>query len=92
MTDVRTKNEIELLILGKRDDNINDAYIIMNKMREKLGLHLTISGVFCLFLFRMLRWYLVALEFSVFSGKECRPTADRSNQNDEIRKNATMYG
>ena len=35
-------------------------------MTEELGLHLTIPGVFCLFLFRMLRWYLVALEFSVF--------------------------
>ena len=30
----------------------------MNKMAVDLGLHLTISGVFCSFLFRMLRWYL----------------------------------
>ena len=47
----------------------NDAYTILHKMTEELGLHLTIPGVFCLFLFRMLRWYLVALEFSVFFGQ-----------------------
>ena len=35
-------------------------------MTEELGLHLTIPGVFCLFLFRTLRSYLVALDFSVF--------------------------
>ena len=32
----------------------------------RIGLHLTIPGVFCLFLFRMLRWYLMDLEFFCF--------------------------
>ena len=38
-------------------------------MNVKLGLRLTTSGVFCLFLFLMLRGYLVVLEFPVTFGK-----------------------
>ena len=42
---------------------------IMNKMIVELGLRLTTSGVFCLFLFLMLRGYLVVLEVFVFFGE-----------------------
>ena len=34
----------------------------------------------------MLRWYVVVLEFSVSSAKECKPTANPSNENDEGKK------
>ena len=54
----------------------------MSKMTVELGLHLTTSGVSCLFLFRI-PWYVVVLEFSVSSAKECRPAADPSNENNE---------
>ena len=50
----------------------------MSKLTVELGLHLL--------LFRMLRWYVVVLEFSVSSAKECKPTANPSNENDEGKK------
>ena len=56
-----------------------------------LRLDLTTSGVFCLFLFRMLHWHLVVLEFSVFyRQKSVGPTADSLNEeNDPPPGNAT---
>ena len=41
----------------------------MNTSAVELGLYLTIAGVLRLFLFRMLRWYLVVWSFMFFRAK-----------------------
>ena len=68
----------------------NDAYTILNKKTEELGLHLTIR---CFLLVFVPYAPLVPCGSGVFCFfgqiKECRPTADRSNENNEISRSAT---